>query len=92
VAQALAMLARGGTWWVVGYGGTVAVPAIDRVARQVQVAGSLVGTHVELAELMGLVARGLVELRTTEYRLEDVNDAIAALRAGELRGRAVIVP
>jgi NAD+-dependent secondary alcohol dehydrogenase Adh1 len=92
VAQALAMLARRGTWWVVGYGGTVAVPAIDLVAREVQVAGSLVGTHGELAELMGLVARGLVELRTTEYRLEDVNDAIAALRAGELRGRAVIVP
>ena len=40
IGQAHAMLARGGTDWVVGYGGTIEIPAIDLVAREVAVAGS----------------------------------------------------
>jgi NAD+-dependent secondary alcohol dehydrogenase Adh1 len=92
IAQALAMIARGGTYWVVGYGGAIEIPAIDVVAREIAVAGSLVGTYAELGELMGLVADGRVALHASEYRLDEVNDAIRDLEAGTLRGRAVIVP
>ena len=92
IGQARAMLARGGTHWVVGYGGTIEIPAIDLVAREVAVAGSLVGSYGELAALMGLVAEGRVTLHASEYRLEDIAAAVRALEAGAVRGRAVIVP
>jgi NAD+-dependent secondary alcohol dehydrogenase Adh1 len=92
IGQALGMIATGGTYWVVGYGGTIQVPAIDVVAREIAVAGSLVGTYEELAGLMRLVAEGRVTLHASEYGLEDVNGAIRDLEAGRLRGRAVIVP
>jgi NAD+-dependent secondary alcohol dehydrogenase Adh1 len=92
IGQARAMLARGGTHWVVGYGGTIEIPAIDLVAREIAVAGSLVGTGAELVALMELVAEGRVTLHSSEYRLEDVAAAVRDLEAGTIRGRAVIVP
>jgi NAD+-dependent secondary alcohol dehydrogenase Adh1 len=92
MGQARAMLARGGTHWVVGYGGTLEIPAIDLVAREIAIAGSLVGSYGELAALMGLVAEGRVTLQASAYRLEDIAVAVRALEAGAVRGRAVIVP
>jgi NAD+-dependent secondary alcohol dehydrogenase Adh1 len=92
IPQALAMLSRGGTYWVVGYGGAIDVPAARVVTSEIAVIGSLVGTHSELAELMELVARGRVTLSATAYRLDEVNEAIGALREGRLPGRGVIVP
>jgi NAD+-dependent secondary alcohol dehydrogenase Adh1 len=92
IGQALGMIATGGTYWVVGYGGTIQVPAIDVVAREIAVAGSLVGTYEELAGLMRLVAEGRVTLHASEYGLDEVNAAVRDLEAGSLRGRAVIVP
>jgi NAD+-dependent secondary alcohol dehydrogenase Adh1 len=82
LGEARRMLARGGTHWVVGYGGTIEIPAIDVVAREITVAGSLVGTRAELAELMALVAEGRVALHAREYPLEDIGVAVRDLRAG----------
>ena len=87
-----AMLAVGGTYFVIGYGGRVELAAIEIISREISVVGSLVGSFSELAELMALAAQGRVTLETREYPLEAVNEALADLREGRLHGRAVLVP
>ena len=41
---------------------------------------------------MDLTARGQVTLHTTTYPLDAINDAVADLNGGKLRGRAILVP
>lgn len=91
-AQAMAMLAKGGSYFVVGYGGELVVPTAVLVGNEISVVGNLVGTHAELEELIALAASGAVHLETTPYPLSEVNDVMASLSKGEIRGRAVIVP
>ncbi len=91
-AQGPAMLAVGGTYFVIGYGGRVDLSAIEIISREISVVGSLVGSFCELSELMALAAHGKVKLKTREYRFEDVNTALADLRDGRLHGRGVLVP
>ena len=86
------MLRKGGTYWVVGYGGRIEVPAIDMIFSEIAVVGSLVGNYNELAELMDLAGQGRVRLEGAEYRLDDINGAIHDLEGGNLRGRGVIIP
>src|SRR3954452_13114221 len=50
------------------------------------------GSIVELMELRELARRGVVEAECTTYPLADAASAYAALRSGQLRGRAVVVP
>jgi NAD+-dependent secondary alcohol dehydrogenase Adh1 len=89
---AAAMLARGGTFSVIGYGGTVSVPSIALVANEQAVVGNLVGTWVDLWEMLELHATGRIVLKTETYPLDSVNDVLDTLREGEITGRAVLVP
>jgi NAD+-dependent secondary alcohol dehydrogenase Adh1 len=91
-AQAIAMLARGGAYHVVGYGGSLNVPTADLVAMEITVVGSRVGTYTELVELMALAAAGRVHLQAQVYSLDDIVTALDALASGRIRGRAVIKP
>ena len=91
-AASLGMLARGGTYSVVGYGGCVRAESVALVAGEAAIAGNLVGRWVDLWELLQLQARGRIELRTELHPLDDVNDVLAKLREGEVTGRAVLVP
>lgn len=50
------------------------------------------GSRPELVELFDLAARGLVHAEHTVYSLDDAAKAYEDLRAGRVRGRAVIVP
>jgi NAD+-dependent secondary alcohol dehydrogenase Adh1 len=86
------MLAQGGRYYVVGYGGRVNVAAIDVIFNEIEVIGSLVGNYVELLELMDLAARGKVELRARTYGLDQINEAIDDFMGGQIHGRGVIVP
>jgi NAD+-dependent secondary alcohol dehydrogenase Adh1 len=54
--------------------------------------GNLVGSWTDLWEVMQLHAHGRIEPRTQTYRLDEINDVLAALREGEVTGRAVLVP
>jgi NAD+-dependent secondary alcohol dehydrogenase Adh1 len=92
IPQSLGMLRKGGTYWVVGYGGRVEVPAIDMIFSEIAVVGSLVGNYNELAELMALAGQGRASLHASEYGLDDINTAIHDLEGGRLQGRGVIVP
>jgi NAD+-dependent secondary alcohol dehydrogenase Adh1 len=90
--QGPAMLAQGGRYYVVGYGGRVDLPAIDVIFSEIEVIGNLVGNYVELLELMELAAQGKVELHAKTYGLDQINEAIDALMGGQIQGRGVIVP
>jgi len=91
-AEGPAMLAQGGTYYVIGYGGRVDLAAIDIIFSEISVVGSLVGNYTELSELMKLAAQGKVELTTRAYSLDEVNDAIDDLDGGRIQGRGVLVP
>ena len=87
-----AMLARGGTYSVVGYGGVVAIPSAALVGNEQAVVANLVGTWIDLWELLQLHAAGRVTLKTETHPLDAVNDVLAKLRDGEVTGRAVLKP
>ncbi|HEY6055977.1 MAG TPA: NAD(P)-dependent alcohol dehydrogenase [Gaiellaceae bacterium] len=92
-AGGLAMLVRrGGVYSIVGYGGTVSAPSAALVVGEATVAGNLVGSWIDLWEVLQLHARGAVVLKTETHPLEDVNAVLDRLRAGEITGRAVLVP
>jgi len=86
------MLRQGGTYYVVGYGGRVDLPALQVIFSEISVVGSLVGNYTELSELMALAAAKKVTLHAQTYALDDVNTALDDLHHGRVRGRAVLVP
>lgn len=90
--DSLAMLARGGTYSVIGYGGTVSAPSNGLVVQEHSVIANLVGSWNDLYELIHLHAAGRLTLRVQTHPLDAVNDVLDSLRAGEILGRAVLVP
>ncbi|MDP9239376.1 MAG: NAD(P)-dependent alcohol dehydrogenase [Actinomycetota bacterium] len=86
------MTRSGGSYFVIGYGGTLTIPTLDIISTERNIVGNIVGTYNELAELMVLAQTGKVTLHTSSYPLEAAVDAIADLDAGRVRGRAILVP
>ena len=87
-----AMTRRTGSYYVIGYGGTLTVPTLDIIATERNVIGNIVGTYNELAELMALAQSGRVTLHTRTYPLDAAAEAFQDLDAGRVRGRAILVP
>jgi NAD+-dependent secondary alcohol dehydrogenase Adh1 len=87
-----AMTKRAGSHFVIGYGGTIQVSTIDVVTTERNVIGNLVGSYIDLVELMVLASSGQVHLLTRTYPLDAVNDAMDDLDSGRLRGRGILVP
>jgi NAD+-dependent secondary alcohol dehydrogenase Adh1 len=92
IEDGIAMLRRAGTYYVIGYGGTLRVPAIDIISSEINFVGNLVGTYNDLVELMSLTAQGRVALRTRTYPLADANNAMDDLEHGRLPGRGILIP
>jgi NAD+-dependent secondary alcohol dehydrogenase Adh1 len=86
------MTGRAGSYFVIGYGGTVTIPTLDIVSTERNIIGNIVGTYNDLAELMVLAQAGKVTLHTRTYPLDDAVEALADLDAGRVRGRAILVP
>lgn len=63
-----------------------------RPAYGVSVQSVYWGSRPELAEVLELAARSLIRPRTTTYPLSRALDAYRALGAGQVVGRAVIIP
>jgi NAD+-dependent secondary alcohol dehydrogenase Adh1 len=91
-ADSMAMLARMGTYSMVGYGGTLTVPSTAMVGMEQAAVANLVGSWIDLWEVLQLQARGTLVLKSETYALDDVNDVLAMLRDGDITGRAVLVP
>jgi NAD+-dependent secondary alcohol dehydrogenase Adh1 len=88
----LAMTRRAGSYYVIGYGGSVNIPTIDVISTERNIIGNLVGSYNDLDELMTLTAQGKVTLHTKTYPLAAVNEAMDDLEAGRLQGRGILVP
>ncbi len=86
------VVAAGGDHHVVGYGGHVHEPAQALVNGEFSFVGNIVGRYTELQELVALVERGEVDLHTTRYGLDEINEVAEMLEHGEIEGRAVITP
>jgi NAD+-dependent secondary alcohol dehydrogenase Adh1 len=91
-ADCSAMLARGGTYSIIGFGGMLSLPSAALVGGEQTVMGNLVGTWLDLWEVMQLHATGRLVVKTEAHPLDSVNDVLARLRDGEVTGRAVLVP
>src|SRR3954449_12891398 len=92
IEDGVAMLQDGGFYYVIGYGENINVPTIDIISREISFIGNLVGTYVDLQDLMTLTAQGKVTLHTSTYPLDAINDAMADLDQGRLQGRGILVP
>jgi NAD+-dependent secondary alcohol dehydrogenase Adh1 len=92
IGDSVAMLRPGGTYYLVGYGGTVTLPTIQLILGEITVAGNLIGTNPDLTELVTLASQGKVTLHSASYPLEAADDAIDDLRHGRIRGRAILIP
>jgi NAD+-dependent secondary alcohol dehydrogenase Adh1 len=92
VEDGVAMIQDGGFYYVIGYGQNIDIPTIDVISREISFIGNLVGTYVDLEDLMTLTAQGQVTLHTSTYPLDAINDAMADLDGGRLQGRGILVP
>ncbi|WP_228001915.1 NAD(P)-dependent alcohol dehydrogenase [Nocardia australiensis] len=92
IEAGVAMLRRAGNYYVIGYGGVLSVPTIDVISTEINFIGNLVGSYNDLVELMALAAQDKVRLHTTKYPLTDFATALRDLDAGQVRGRAILVP
>ncbi|WP_276272211.1 NAD(P)-dependent alcohol dehydrogenase [Haloarcula litorea] len=86
------LCAAGGDHHIIGYGGHVHEPAQALVNGEFSFRGNIVGQYTELQELVALVDRGDVDLHTSRYDLDAVNEVAEKLEHGEIDGRAVITP
>jgi NAD+-dependent secondary alcohol dehydrogenase Adh1 len=91
-ADGFAMTRPAGSYFVIGYGGTLHVPTLDIISTERNIIGNIVGSYNDLAELMTLAQAGKVTLHTRTYPLDAANDALHDLDAGKVRGRAILVP
>ena len=92
IEDGIEMVQDGGFYYVIGYGENLDIPTIDVISREISFIGNLVGTYVDLQDLMTLTAQGKVTLHTSTYPLDAINDAMADLDGGRVRGRAILVP
>ena len=86
------MTAPAGSYFVIGYGGTLHIPTLDIISTERNIIGNIVGTYNELAELMARRQAGKVTLHTKTYPLDAAVEALNDLDAGRVRGRAILVP
>ncbi|MBM7518492.1 alcohol dehydrogenase catalytic domain-containing protein [Nocardioides nitrophenolicus] len=87
------LLAPGGRIVVVGSaGGSVEAAKGGRLPRGFAVTAPFWGTRRDLEEVVALAASGAVRAETETFSLAEAPAAYARLRAGEIQGRAVVVP
>ncbi|MDQ3808930.1 MAG: NAD(P)-dependent alcohol dehydrogenase [Chloroflexota bacterium] len=89
---AMKMLRRGGTYSIIGYGGSVSPRTVDMILGEFSIVGNIVGTYNDLAELMELNRQGKVKITAQEFPLEDAADVLRQLDEGGIEGRAVLLP
>jgi len=92
VEDGIGMIRDGGFYYVIGYGQNIDIPTIDVISREISFIGNLVGTYVDLQDLMTLTAQGQVTLHTSTYPLDAINDAMNDLDNGRLQGRGILIP
>lgn len=92
VELAAAIVRSGGHISVVGIGGGSVPAGNGFLPYDATIAGPYWGSAVELREVLALARAGRLKADVEVFGLDDVMSAYAKMRAGELVGRAVIVP
>lgn len=89
--QAFASLSRGGRLVCVALPaeGTMSIPIFDTVLKGIEIIGSIVGTRQDLADVFELHARGRTRVIAEGRKLEQVNEAVSELLAGDIPARLV---
>lgn len=70
----------------------VHLPIFETVLGGITVLGSIVGTRKDLREVFELHAAGLTKVISETRPLEQVNDAIADVKAGRVAARIILEP
>jgi propanol-preferring alcohol dehydrogenase len=92
--QAFGSLRRGGTLVFVALpaDNAMTIPIFETVLNGITVAGSIVGTRTDLREVFELHAAGKTTVTREVRPLEEVNEAIADVEAGQVTARVVFQP
>jgi len=90
----LGLLRRGGRLFVVGlFGGSIEIPLPTLPLRTISIAGVFTGSLPEFRELLALARQGKIKPMPIETRpLAAAQRSLEDLRAGRIRGRAVLTP
>jgi propanol-preferring alcohol dehydrogenase len=72
-------------------GGTLPVSFFS-LPYEVSIQTTYWGTRPELTEVLNFGARGLLRPEITTYPLDKAMEAYRAMKSGDLKGRAVVVP
>ena len=67
----------------------ITLPIFQTVLNGITVAGSIVGTRLDLAEVFELHLAGRTRVVRTTRHLDDVNEAMKAVEAGDIDARVV---
>ncbi len=91
---ALQCLRRGAKLVVVGlFGGALPIPLVSFPLQMMTIQGSYVGTLQDLKEVVALAQAGKIQpLPVTPRPIDELNDVLIALKAGEVDGRVVVKP
>jgi len=90
-AQALEIVRRKGTVALIGLpAASFPMPIIDVVLRGITVRGSIVGTRKDLSEAIQFAHEGKVRAEIKKAKLEEINEVLANLKAGKVKGRIVL--
>ena len=87
------MLCKGGVLVPVGLSGqTFTLPVFNTIIFEYEIVGSFYGGFNELQEIVALAKKDKIKSFIKRFRLEEANEALEALKKGEIEGRAVLVP
>jgi propanol-preferring alcohol dehydrogenase len=89
---ARAVVATGGDVAIVGLAGGSLPVGFGTVPFETRVVVPFWGTRAELAEVIALARAGRIHAHVDRFALTDATTAYDQLRAGQLKGRAVIIP
>ena len=89
--QAFAGMRRGGRMVMVGLpaDNQITLPIFQTVLFGITVTGSIVGTRLDLAEVFELHNAGRTHVVRTTRALDEVNEAMKAVEAGDIEARVV---
>jgi propanol-preferring alcohol dehydrogenase len=90
IARQVAMVE--GDLTIVGIGGGQLPVGFGLVPYETSVTAPYWGTRGELIEVLDLARRGEIRVHVETYPIDDAPEAYRRLRAGQVNGRAVIVP
>lgn len=92
LAMGAAAARQMGDLTIVGIGGGTLAVSFFTVPYEVAIRTTYWGSRPELVEVLSMAAHGLIRSDVTTFPLERANEAYEELAAGNIEGRAVVVP